>query len=73
MSGSGRRTSRQYGSGRETLPEVRKWSGDPIEGPEVVGRPSRRSRSGRVTISEVQKWSGDIPGGPDVVGRFSWT
>ena len=48
------------GSGRETLPQVRKGSGDLPKGPEVVGRPSRssevvvrpyrRSGSGRETL-----------------------
>ena len=43
--------SRRSGSCRETLPEVRKWSGslpvvrklswDPLEGPEVVGEHPR--------------------------------
>ena len=54
--------SRRFGSGRVTLPEVWKWSGDPPGGPEVVvrssrrlkvvGRPSRRSGSGRETLSK---------------------
>ena len=35
------------------------WSGDPLGGPEVFGRPS----------GEVRKWSGDLPGGPELVGR----
>ena len=30
------RPYRRYGSGRETLPEVWKWSGDPPGGLEVV-------------------------------------
>ena len=57
------------GSGWETLPEVRKWSGDPLagpevvrgplEGPELVGRLSRRSGSGRETLPEVWNWSRD--------------
>ena len=51
---------------RESLPEVRKWPGDPPEGLELVGDPpgsteliirlSRRSGSGRVTLPKVQKW-----------------
>ena len=44
-------------SGRETHPEVQKWSGEPPGSPEMVGGPSRRSGSGR----------GDPPGGPEVV------
>ena len=47
------RPSRWSGSGRETLPEVRKWSGDPLGGLKVVVGPSRGSRSGRETLSEV--------------------
>ena len=31
------RSSRRSGSGREALPKVREWSGDPSEGPGVVG------------------------------------
>ena len=48
--------SRMSGSGRGPYTKVRKWSGDPYKGPnvvedhpggpEVVGRPSRRSESG---------------------------
>ena len=49
------------GSGRETLPEVWKWSGDHPGSVEMVGRPSRRSRSGRETLPEVWKWSETIP------------
>ena len=45
---------RRFGSGRKTLPEVWKWSGDPPEGPEVVWRPSRRSGSGQETFPEVR-------------------
>ena len=56
------------GSGRETLPEVQKRSGDP----------SLRSRIGRGklpedqkwsgTLSKVRKWLGDAFGGPELVG-----
>ena len=59
---------RRSGSGRETLPEVRKWSGDPLLSPEVVGELIRRSANGRRTLPEVQKWSGDVPGDPEVDG-----
>ena len=48
-------------SGRETLPEFRKWSEDLPGGPEVVGRLSRRSENGR----EI------LPGDPEVVRRPS--
>ena len=47
------RPSRRSGSGEETLPKVRKWSGDPPGGPEVIGRPFRRSGSGREILPEV--------------------
>ena len=73
-----------YGSGQDTVPKVRKWSGGSV----VVDRPSRRSgsgretprrsrsvgglsrksRSGRGTLSKVWKRSGDTSGGPEVVG-----
>ena len=51
------RLSGRPGSGRETLPEVRKWSGDPPRILEVVVRPYGRSGSGRGTLPEVRKWS----------------
>ena len=73
------RSSRRSRSGRETLLEVQKWSGDPFcgqvvvgrhhRGSEVVGRPSQRSGSGQETIPEIQKRSGDPPRSPEVVGR----
>ena len=54
------------GSGRETLPEVWKWSRDPHGGPEVLGdppggsevvyRPSESTGSGRENLREVRKW-----------------
>ena len=69
------------GSGWETLPEVRKWSGDPLAGPEVVrspiggpelvGRLSQRSGTGRETLPEVRKWSGDSAEGLELVERPS--
>ena len=52
--------------------EVRKWSGDPAGGLEVVGRPSRRSRNSWETFPEVRMWSGDRPRGTEVVGGHSW-
>ena len=73
------RQSRSLRSDRETLPEDRKWSGDPPGGPEVVGGPSKTSElvegrswkpgSGWETLSEVRTWSGDPPGGLEEVGR----
>ena len=53
--------SRNSGSGRETLPEVRKFLGDPPGGSEVVGRQSRRCGTGQETIPEDRKWSETIP------------
>ena len=70
--------SQGSGSGRETIPKVRKWSGtlpevcewsvDAFGGLEVVGGLTRRSGSDRVTFPEVRKWSVDPYGGPEVVG-----
>ena len=56
----------------ETLPEVRKWSGDPSGGQQLVGRLSRRTKTGRETLPVVQKWLGDPPGGLGLVGIPSW-
>ena len=50
-----------FGSNQETHPEVRKWSGDPSGGSEVVRKSSTLFGSGRETLPEVQKWSGDTP------------
>ena len=56
------------GSGRETLPNVRKtlmdiqeWSFGPPECPGVVKRPSRMSERGRVSVPDVREWSGGLP------------
>ena len=54
------RPSRMYGNGRETLPEVRKWS---KVLPETV--------TGRGTHTEVLKWSGDPPRDPEELRRHS--
>ena len=59
------------GSGRETHSKVRKCSGDPPEGAELVGRPSRRSGTVQETLPKVQNWSGVPPGAPQLVGRPS--
>ena len=48
------RPSCRSGSGRETLPEVLKWSGDPPGGLEVVGRPFWRSGNVRKTHSVIE-------------------
>ena len=47
------------------------WSGEPPEGPEVVGGPSQRTGSDRETLPEVRKWSRDPPVGPELVGGRS--
>ena len=70
MSGSGRRPSRRCEIGRETFLEVRKWTGVPPGGPEVVGDPPGGSELFG-DLPEVRKWSGDPPGDPEVVGRPS--
>ena len=48
-------------SGREAVPNVQEWSGDPSDCPEVAGRPSRitgspyrMSGSGRLTLPDVR-------------------
>ena len=51
-----------FGSGLESLADVREWSGDPPECPEVSG-------SGQETLPNVGKWSGCPPRCPGVVGR----
>ena len=57
--------------GRKVLPEGREWSGGPLRGPRVVGRPFRRAGSGRETFPESQEWSGGPPRGPLVIKRHS--
>ena len=57
------RPSRRYGSGRETLEEVRKWSRGHPGGQTLVGRPLLRSGSGRETLPKVRKWSVGLPEG----------
>ena len=64
-------TSRISSNGRETVPDVREWSGGPCECMLVVGRPSRKSGSGRETLSDVRDCLGDPTGCPGVVGRPS--
>ena len=64
------RPCRRCGTGRETLLDVRNWSGDssgglelvkdPPGGVELIGRPSRMSRTGRETVPEVRNWLGDL-------------
>ena len=49
------RPSERFCSHLETLREVRKWLGDPPQGPEVVGWLSLRSGRGRETLPEVWK------------------
>ena len=55
--GSGREASRLSGSGWEALTDVRDWSGSPRGCPGVVGRQSRMSGSGREVRGEVREWS----------------
>ena len=65
------RPSRLSRSGRETLPEVRNLSEDPLRGPKLVGRPSegpeevgipsQRSESGWETLPEVRKCLETVP------------
>ena len=56
-------------SGRETLPVVCEWSGDPPGCPAIVGRPSQMSGSVRKAFPVVQEWSGCSPASLGVVGR----
>ena len=49
------RPSLRSGTGRETLPEIWKWSGDHPGGLKLVGRHSWRSGSSRETLAEVRK------------------
>ena len=44
------------GSSRETLPDVREWSGDHPGCPGVVWRPSRMSESGHDALPDVREW-----------------
>ena len=57
---SGQSPSSNSGGGQETLPKVRKWSGDPPRVPKVVE-----------TILEVWNWSEDPHGRTELVGRPS--
>ena len=56
MSVRGWETLGMSGSGRESLGDVREWSGDPRGCPGVVGRPSRMSGSGREVLPDVREW-----------------
>ena len=59
-SGSGRETLPEVRKCRETLPEVQKWSGDPPQVWKWLGDPP-----------QVWKWKGDPPKSPEVVVRHS--
>ena len=48
-------------SGRETLQDVREWTGGPPGCPGVVERTSRMSGSGGVDLPDVRKLSEDLP------------
>ena len=70
MAGSGREACRMSGSSRETLLDVRQWSGIPHGCPGgplgclgalgrpswMSGRPSRMSGSSRETFQDVREW-----------------
>ena len=43
------------------LPDVREWSGGPLEYPGVAGRPSRMSRSGWENLLDIREWWGGMP------------
>ena len=60
-----------FGSGQETLPDVRQLSRSPLGCPEVVERPSRMSAIGPETLPDDQKWSKGLPGCPGVIGMPS--
>ena len=45
------------GSGPDTIPNVRVWSGVTFESPGVVGRPSRMFVSGPESLPKVWEWS----------------
>ena len=65
-------------SGRDDLPDVQEWSGNPPGCLGVVRRPSRMPRKGRETLSyvlealpDIQEWSGGPSGCLRVVRRPS--
>ena len=58
-------------SGREALPDVRKWSGGLPGFLGVVLRPSRMSGSGLEDLPDDREWSGSHLGCPRVVGRYT--
>ena len=69
------RPSRLFGSGRETLPNVRdallyyrEWSEGPFGFPIVVGRPSLMSGRGPETLPDDREWSGGPPNVPEWLG-----
>ena len=69
VSGSSQKSSRMSGSGRETYPDIREWSGCPLGCPRVVRRPSRKfwrpsrlSGRGAVAFPNVQGWTEGPPG-----------
>ena len=66
MSGSGKEACRKFGSGQDTLTDIREWSGDSPGCPGVVRSlsqmsgvvrsPSRMSWSSRETLPDVREW-----------------
>ena len=72
MSGSGQEFLLISGSGRETLPNVREWSGGPAGCPGVVERPSQMFGSCREPLTDIREWSRDPSEFLGVVRRSSW-
>ena len=58
-----------FGNGRECLPDVREWSGDPLGCLSVVRRPSWVSGSGREDLTVIRERSRVPPGITGMVGR----
>ena len=71
MNGSGREAISKFGSGWESLPDVREWLGSSPGCSGVVRRPYWIFGSGWEAISDVREWSGCPPVCPGVVGRPS--
>ena len=53
----------RFGTGRDTLGEVRDKLGDPRGGPGQVGRPLGKSETGQETLEVARDGSGDPQGG----------
>ena len=72
MSGSSRETIPAVWEWWEALPDVLKWSGDPLGCPAVVGSHCWMYRNAWETLPNVREFSGGPPGCPAVVRRPSW-